>query len=219
MPVGDLKDAAVIVVDMWERHRCARTTSRMKELSIRLNRQLPRLRRLGCTVIFAPFGTMETYKGCRQRNAMRLHSGREPRDLRPDEIIEIPDLGASPCECKNEKHCGAHQLAGVRQSPLISIMNDDLISEAAIEIAGYCRVSEIDRLLYAGIAVNQCILLRKFGLLQMRKMGFHCAVIDDLSLTVLQRPDLSFDEEHELVLDSIRIQGVHITSIKELIGE
>lgn len=58
------------------------------------------------------------------------------------------------------------------------------IAESSRQLAGLCRNSDIDHLIYVGFAINWCLLLSPGGMAEMSKHGLLCSTIKEATTAV-----------------------------------
>lgn len=186
---------ALIIVDTWSRHFCKTTTNRTEELCGRINSALPLFRSAGARIIFTPYG----FKGKHPRFV-------KVRDTKMKNTVQLspsspPRRGTALCDCKmGDKKCG-QALVDFGISPVLKLEDGDIICNKSVD--GFLPQGT-EYILFGGIATNICILSRPYGIKNMMSAGYKCALIGDLSETQLLRMSLTFEEEHELVLDYYR---------------
>ncbi|HRZ17587.1 MAG TPA: isochorismatase family protein, partial [Candidatus Hydrogenedentes bacterium] len=81
-----------------------------------------------------------------------------------------------------------------------------LISDNGREVYNYLRQEGIRNLLYVGVHTNMCVLNRTFGIRQMTRWGFDCALVRDLTDTMYNPampPKVPHDEGTERVVRHI----------------
>jgi ABC-type antimicrobial peptide transport system ATPase subunit len=103
-------------------------------------------------------------------------------------------------------------------SALVEVESGDIILGGG-GLETLSRNAGIVSLLYCGQAANQCVLTRPFGLIKMVRMGIDCALIGDLSLSILLRANMSTDDEHALVLEYYSAHIAPVVNVTDLIKE
>lgn len=168
---------AIIVCDMWDHHWCKGSERRVGELAPRMDRVLEKARAAGITVIHAPSETMPFYADFPQRKTMLAVAQIKP----PVELpITDPPL---PIDDKSGG-CETHESfskAWTRETPLLHIADNDLVSDSGTEIYSYLRAKDITTLLIMGVHANMCILKRSFAIRQMTRWGLNCLLVRDLT--------------------------------------
>jgi len=172
--------AAIVVVDMWDKHWCTTYTARVANLVPRMNRTLEAARTLGIQIVFAPSDVVDFYKDAPQRKAMQaLPSHPEPRKT---ECTAPPPPGPTDfCECGPQRPC-PNRACWTRQQADLKIADQDLIGDCnnGRELLNLCAERGIDTLIYMGVASNMCVQYRSMGLRAMRGYGLRTLVIADL---------------------------------------
>ena len=197
---------AFIVVDTWRRHFCSTTTNRTEALCERINLALPFLRAAGARVIFTPYGFNGKHPKFVQVRATEMRNKVTPPPSRP------PHRGTALCDCKTDVKCGDANV-DYSISPVLKLEDGDLICNRSVN--GF--LPDIEYILFGGIATNLCILDRPYGIRKMIGAGYKCALIGDLSETQLLRMDMTFEEEHELVLDYYRSSVAPVLALGEIL--
>lgn len=196
---------AIVVVDMWNSHRCPTMVEKEVELIPRLNQTLDAARRLGIQVVFAPsdVNIAEKWAGKVQRTSVEaLHQYPLPpsNQFQPE---QFPDWGSS-CMCP----VTAINLADRKpiftcqrgpeptdQHPLIIVKEQDMFLNASgvpdaihswgapaqQELYNLCMDRHIEYILYTGCATNMCVVNREFAMVQMRRLNFKPVLIKDLT--------------------------------------
>jgi nicotinamidase-related amidase len=171
------EQTAVIVCDMWDHHWCKGAEKRVGEIAPRMDKVLERARAAGIVVIHAPSETMPFYADYPQRKLMQSFPVvKPPADL----PITDPPL---PIDDKSGG-CDTHDSfskAWTRETPLLRIADNDLISDSGPEIYSFLRAKKIDTLLIMGVHANMCVLNRSFAIRQMTRWGLQCLLVRDLT--------------------------------------
>ncbi len=195
-------ETAVIVCDMWDRHWCDFATAGVDALAPKVDALLGKLRAAGVRVVHCPSETLGFYQDSAQRRriaavpAAELPEAGEIKD--PPLPIDDSDGG-----CPGDE---AFYPAWTRQHPAITIAAEDVISDNGREVYNYLRQQGVKNILYTGVHTNMCVLNRTFGIRQMTRWGFNCALVRDLTDTMYnpaQAPRVPHDEGTELVVRHI----------------
>ena len=167
----DPKKAAIVVVDMWDRHWCKTYTTRVANLVPRMNLTLAAARRLGIQVVFAPSDVLGPYTNAPQRKAMQAIPA-QPAPGRTKFNPPGPPGGRDRCECGPARPCKSHR-AWTRQHAGLKIAAVDLIADCnnGRELLNLCGHRGIDTLIYMGVASNMCVMYRSSGMLNMKRHG------------------------------------------------
>jgi nicotinamidase-related amidase len=193
---------AVIICDMWDHHWCKGAERRVGELAPRMDKVLDRARAAGIVIIHAPSETMAFYADYPQRKLMQTFPAAKP----PAELpITDPPL---PIDDKSGG-CDTHEAfskAWTRETPLLHVADNDLISDSGPEIYNYLRAKNIDTLLIMGVHANMCVLKRSFAIRQMTRWGLHCLLVRDLTDAMYDpndAPHVTHARGTELVVEHI----------------
>ncbi len=213
--VHDPRTSAVVVVDMWDGHQCPSIASRSRLLAHKINGALPGLRAHGYQIIFCAQGTDVFHQGLHRSQFMHRRSS-EDKAAREFSPPSSPRCGRLRCECDPEIALHHGPYASDRMSPLIGVEPGDIILGGG-GLGGLSGDLGIRSLLYCGQAANMCILTRPFGLIKMTQMGLGCALIGDLSLSILLRAGMSTNDEHALILEHYRAHVAPVVDVADLI--
>ena len=173
--------AAVVVVDMWDRHWCETYTRRVGEMVPRMNQALDAARKLGILVVFAPSDVLGPYKDAPQRKAM-LAVPKAPLPKPSGFEPPAPPWSRSGgCECGPDRPCKSRR-AWSRQHPALRMADGDLLADCnnGGELYSLCKQRAIDTLLYMGVASNMCVMHRGCGMRNMKRHGLNVLFAADL---------------------------------------
>jgi hypothetical protein len=71
--------------------------------------------------------------------------------------------------------------AWTKQTDLIEIKSQDIISDDGAEIAGYFKAKGIKNVILTGVHTNMCVVGRTFGLRNMVRLGMNAVLMRDLT--------------------------------------
>jgi type 1 glutamine amidotransferase/nicotinamidase-related amidase len=204
---------AVVVCDMWDRHRCAGAAARLAELAPRVNDFIVEARKRGVLIVHAPSGCMEVYAGQPARKrAQDAPDAKAPaflkqecRGLDVEKQAKWPiDDSDGGCDCTPP--CTAPRPASRQQIGAIKIDDRDAISDSGIEIGNLFVSRGIENVMLVGVHENMCVLVRPFGLRNMVRWGKNVLLVRDLTDSLYNprmRPRVSHVRGTELVLEHI----------------
>ena len=179
------EETAIVICDMWDRHWCPSATANVMELAPAMDRMLDSARAKGITVIHAPSSCMDYYKDYPQRRRMeRFKSRRKKEIVYSDEKLPSEKDAKWPVElyCEGCMTPGATPYeAWTKETDLLTICEEDLISDSGNEIEAYLRRKGIKNVILCGVHTNMCIVNRSFGLRSMKKKGFNVALMRDMT--------------------------------------
>jgi nicotinamidase-related amidase len=172
------------------------------------------LREAGVLIIHAPSETADFYRDNPCRLSFLEESSAPPYEAdeeflvvrTPPLPIDDSDGGADTGEAAEE----VDRKVWTRQHEAIEIAagRDLLAGDEGARIRTVLRRRGIDRILYAGVATNMCVLkTRSFSILPMLKRGFKAALFSGYTDTMYNpasRPYISHDEGTALVCSYIR---------------
>ena len=237
----DPKRSAIIVCDMWDRHHCPTAEQRVVELCPRMNEVLESCRKRGILIIHAPSSCMEAYKEHPGRKlAQTAPTAKElPVDIAKwcykipaEEKAEYPiDQTDGGCDCEKELIL-AHEKAMAaqgrnpkapwkKQNPLLTIRDEDPISDSGVEIWNLLTARGIDNVAILGVHTNMCVLGRPFGLRQMAKNGKNTVLVRDLTDTMYnpaKRPNVSHFKGTELIVEHIEKHVCATITSDQIVG-
>ena len=175
-----LANAAVVLVDVWQRHYIKEPEERAEKIII--SKLLPLLadcRKKGLKIIHAPSPEVAV-----------LHPGwvklqaKEEFYPKPDEWPPADFRHSSgqyksfalPFEPRAEER---NNLPALTFHPKVLPVGDEPVVATGEELHRYCKKNKIMFLLFAGFNTNACILSRDYGTLKMRDRGYSVILIRD----------------------------------------
>lgn len=168
---------AIIVCDMWDQHWCSGATHRVAELAGRMNPFLKTARAAGVLIVHAPSDTIDFYKDYPQRAAILKAPHVNPPALLAHDDPPLPiDDTKGGCDTGE-----SFRKAWTRETPLLSIGPEDVISADGAEIYSYLRMRGIETVLIMGVHTNMCVLNRSFAIKQMTRWGVPVVLVRDLT--------------------------------------
>jgi nicotinamidase-related amidase len=178
-------ETAIIVCDMWDKHWCFTATKRFNELAIALNPVLDAARNQGVLIVHSPSDCVNYYKDLAQRKKLTDYQDKNVaalvnnQKLPSESKIPFPiDASDEGCECTPK--CRIHK-AWTKQTDLIPIKEQDLISESGEELGVYFKQHGIKNVILTGVATNMCVLHRPFGLRNMKRLGMNVVLMRDMT--------------------------------------
>jgi nicotinamidase-related amidase len=212
------RETAIVICDMWDRHWCTDANQRVGQLAQKMEPVLQVARSSGILIIHAPSETMDFYKDYPQRRITLA----APRVTPPPSLsltspaLPIDDSDGG-CQTPGDKE---HQ-AWTRETPMLTIEPNDLISDNGEEIYAVLHQKGIKNLLIMGVHANMCILNRTFAIKQMTNWGISCILVRDLTDTMYNpkmRPYVSHAAGTELVVDHIEKYWCPTTLSSDLVS-
>ena len=177
----DPQKTAVVIVDMWDRHWCETYTTRVGNMTPRMNLTLDAARQLGIQVVHAPSDVLDPYKETPQRKAMLGIPQAEVPEAREFNAPPLPWTRTGGCECGPDRPCTSGSVWR-SQNENLKIADEDLIGDCnnAQELYSLCKQRGIDTLIYVGVASNMCVYGRGFGMHSMKRAGLQTIFVSDL---------------------------------------
>jgi nicotinamidase-related amidase len=209
----EVAQTAIIICDMWNTHTCSLSAQRVAAMAPRMNQVISASRSLGVMIIHAPSDTMKFYEGTPQRRRMQRAPmasspvpilARCPRDTEEERNFPIDDTGGGCDDPVVKKWTGPYPWT--REHPAIDIVGYDGVSDNGQEIYNFCKQEGITNVALMGVHTNICILNRSFGTRQMTQLGFHVALVRDLTDSMYDprtRPFVSHTHGTGLVIEHI----------------
>ncbi|MBN2368239.1 isochorismatase family protein [Candidatus Woesearchaeota archaeon] len=192
-----VEKTAIIVVDMWDTHRCRTSFERTKELAKKIDYILKIARLKGIQIIHAPSDTMDYYRDYEQRESMFSYRFDGYRDIE----IPKPRLIEGSCDGPSDGNWPPK-----KQISSITIFPEDLISDNANEISGFLKEEAYENIIYVGVHANICIIERQIGIIPMSARGFNTYLVRDLTDVINnpeQPPFVTNDEALNIILEYI----------------
>lgn len=220
------KQAAVIVVDMWDTHHCYNAVVRVEEMAPRMNQVLEKCRSLGMTIVHAPSSCMDAYKDHpgRKRAIDAPKAKNLPKDIgvwchmidsekKGKYPIDASDGGCDSEPVAQEKHKQALIKMGrkpgspwLSQIAVLKMHDIDIVSDKGDEIWNVLEDRKINNVIILGVHTNMCVLGRPFGLRQLAKNGKNVVLMRDMTDT-MYNPKMSPYVNHykgtELIIEHI----------------
>lgn len=223
----DPKKTAVIVCDMWDRHWCKSANARVAEMAPQMNRFIAEARKRGMLIVHAPSDCMAAY----EQHPARKRAQNAPKADLPDCLkqwcqgldsekqaawpIDQADGGCDCAEpCKEKK-------AWQRQTDLITISDDDAISDSGVEIGNLFAERGIENVMLLGVHANMCVVGRPFGLRNMVQLGKNVLLVRDMTDTMYnprKSPQVSHVRGTELIIEYIEKYICPTTTSSDLLG-
>jgi nicotinamidase-related amidase len=210
----EVAQTAIIICDMWDTHTCDLSAQRVAAMAPRMNQVVSAARSLGVMIVHSPSDTMKFYEGTPWRKRMQRAPAapssfpilnRCPREPLEERNFPIDD-SAGGCDDPVVKEFKGPPYPWKRQHPAIDIVGFDGVSESGQEIYNFFKQEGITNVALMGVHTNICILNRGFGIRQMTRLGFHIALVRDLTDAMYdprQRPFVSHARGTELVIEHI----------------
>jgi nicotinamidase-related amidase len=185
----DIAQVAVVVCDMWDAHHCLSAARRVDELAPRVNDVLTEMRKQGALIVHAPSDCMGFYRDtqARTRAASAPHASAPApidwNDWQPDELETLPATltDPGPCSCGSPEPCRERFRAWTRQTPMIHIRPEDVVSDDGQEVFNVLQQRGIGDVLVMGVHTNVCVLGRPFGIRQLVYLGMRPVLCRDLT--------------------------------------
>ncbi|MBX3415238.1 MAG: hypothetical protein KF708_21315 [Pirellulales bacterium] len=197
-------ESALLLCDMWDRHWCPSATARCGELAAKMAPLVDAARAAGVLIIHAPSDTMDFY---RDHPARKRALAQAKIELPPARDLSDPPLPIDDSDggCDDDPAPQMYK-AWQRQHPLISIADEDLISDDGELVYSHLERRGVKQLFVMGVHTNMCVLGRSFGIRQMARWGMPCVLVRDLTDTMYDpkdRPFVTHNEGTALVVEHI----------------
>jgi nicotinamidase-related amidase len=175
-----MSKAAVVLVDVWQRHYL-KDTERRAEVIINsdLVPLLTSCRKAGINIIHAPSPEVAVLHPNWVKLQTREELNKKRDDWPPAEFLNSTGpykSFAMPFEPREEER---NNLPALTFHPLVKPIDKEPVIATGEELHRYCKQKGILFLLFAGFNTNACILVRDYGTLQMGNRGYSVIVIRD----------------------------------------
>ncbi len=204
----DLSHTALVVLHAWDFgsrsqfpgwHRTVEYIPRAEAIC---RNELPRLlgsvREAGMTVfhVVEPIGDYyHAYSG--YQRAVRLAGENAPQ---PERIPEDESLLSLQAFRSANVFPGAHNADDIRAGfarldipDAVKPQGDEGVAATSEQLFALCREQGITHLIYAGFAVNACILMNPGGMVDMRRHGLLCSVVGE-AVTAVENKETARNE-------------------------
>ena len=181
-----LSQAALVLVDVWDRHYIKEPEVRAERIiQEKIRPLLAACRRAGLQIIHAPSPaqakTCAAWVGRERQASPGAAAARPaeppwpPADFRakrgPYAKYARPDEPMAKVRAK--------RLEGLSIHPDVRPERNDVVVATGEELHQYCREKGILFLFYAGFNTNACVLMRDYGTLEMGKRGYEIIILRD----------------------------------------
>lgn len=191
-------ETAMIVCDMWNQHWCKGATLRVAEMAPRMNEVLAVAREKGIRIVHCPSDTMKWYEDHPARKRARqfripdieklLGNGKLVSESGAEWPIDQSDEG---CDCTPTCKQGP-PFPWKHQIEMLTITDDDLISDSGAEIGSYFEDTGIKNVILMGVHTNMCVIGRSFGLRNMVRLGKNVVLMRDMTDTMYNSKSAPF---------------------------
>ncbi len=188
-PGWDIARAAVVVCDMWDTTHCITAARRVDEMAPRMNEVLHGLRARGALLVHAPGDCMDFYADTPARlRAITAPCAPVPYRIgwhswEADELAVMPATLTDPgmCSCDSPAPCNETPSHGFRQTAVIDIACDDVVTDDGQEFYNVLEARGITDILLIGVHLNICVLSRPYGIRQLTYWGKRPVLCRDLT--------------------------------------
>jgi len=185
-----LSQAALVLVDVWDRHYIKDPEERAEKIiQERIRPLLAVCRRAGLQIIHAPSPSQAranpAWVGARQAKA--LPGGKIRKAAAGGEQVWPPRAFrgksgpykkyARPLEPRAKDR--AEMLKGLAMHPDVQAEGSEVVVANGEELHQYCKQKGIMFLFYLGFNTNACVLLRDYGTIEMSKRGYEILIVRD----------------------------------------
>ena len=177
---------ALLLCDVWDDHWCSGFQRRAEAVVPRIAETVEAVRAAGVRVIHAPSVVLAFYAGTPAREralAVPRVKPELPMAL-PDPPEPLVDSDVLCCDTGEPVWYGAW----TRQHPAVRIDDADFVAadgdrvlDGGVHVLSLLQSEGIEHLLYAGFALNMCVLHRSFGIKAMTRWGVRCLLVRDLT--------------------------------------
>jgi len=200
------EETAFVIVDMWNTHWCASSTTRFAEIAIPMNQTIAAARELGVHIIFAPSDCADYYKDYTARKYVLSLPNVSMPAAQPVTVPGMPLETSTNGGCEDDSPVGS---PWTHQIDTITIMEDDALitsveGQSEQELINVIHDKGIKNLIYMGVASNMCVIARPFAIEKVVSWGWNssnCAIVRELTdamYTPKDKPYVSHAEGVEL---------------------
>ena len=177
-----LSKAALVMVDVWDRHYLKDTEERAE--GIIQKKIMPLLticRKRGFRIIHAPSPDLDiAYKhpawiGASNKGDKKTKENWPPKEFR-DKSGEYKQY-AHPKEPREDER--RELVSGLSMHPDVQVEGNEVVVATGEELHRYCEENGILFLFYLGFNTNACIVLRDYGTIEMHKRGYDIIIVRD----------------------------------------
>ncbi len=145
----------------------------------------------------------------------------------PESIPVAPDPSYDALQAQRRKlvfpglHNQADITAGFAKldfAPQARPIGDEGIAENAPQLAALCRDAGINHLIYAGFAINWCLLMSPGGMVDMARYGVICSVLDDAVTAVENRETAREERAKQQALWRVSLEFGFVFSSRDLLA-
>jgi len=176
-----LSQAALVLVDVWDRHYLRDTESRAERII--QERVLPLLgasRRTGLPVIHAPSPPQAMANPAWARLVNDSEMAPSTDDWPPPDFRSRQGEYSRYAMPPEPRDAEREELrAGKQMHPDVQAEGDEVVVATGEELHRYCKREGILFLFYLGFNTNACILLRDYGTVEMSKRGYDVLIVRD----------------------------------------
>lgn len=182
--VWNPRETAIIISDMWDKHWCDCATERVSELAPAMDEMLCVARAMGITIVHAPSDCMDYYVDFPGRKRAVKYYDESVAALVDGSKLPTENDALWPFDpndegCQNPDNY-PHRVWN-KQIDLLTIIDDDLISDSGAEIVPYFKKHGIKNVILVGVHTNMCVMHRSFGLRAMKRMGMNVVLMRDMT--------------------------------------
>lgn len=177
-----LSQAALVLVDVWDRHYLRDTAARAEEIiQHKIRPLIQACRQAGMQIIHAPSpGMAKKHPAWVRLSNEKEMASSQPASWPPAEFRRKSGAYkryAHPPEPRDKER--AELRANLRMHPHVQPEGADVVIATGEELHRHCEQQGILFLFYLGFNTNACILLRDYGTLEMSKRGYEIIMIRD----------------------------------------
>ncbi len=182
----DPKQTAIIICDMWNQHWCKGATSRVAEMTPRLNEVITAARSQGMLIVHAPSDCMNYYKDHPSRKLALKYSNKKYEKLIDNSNLDSEKDAVWPIDqsddgCDDTIKCKGGSPWKKEIDGLQIKEEVDAVSDSGAEIAALFDKKGIKNVILTGVHTNMCVIGRTFGLRSMVRLGKNVVLMRDMT--------------------------------------
>lgn len=177
-----LPQAALVLVDVWDRHYLKDTEARAEEIIQQKVRPLLRAcRTAGLPIIHAPAPDQAKKHPAWVRLIREEELAGGPKEDWPPSEFRTQSGAYTPYARPKEPRDAERQelRAGLTLHPDVQPEGKEVVIATGEELHRYCSQQGVLFLFYLGFNTNACILMRDYGTLEMSKRGYEIILVRD----------------------------------------
>jgi len=146
------------------------------------------------------------------------------RSAPPESVTKDPAYEQLEQLRAEQGYPGAHNTADIDAgfarldfAPAARPVGDEGIAENGDQLAALCRAQGINHLIYAGFAINWCLLMSPGGMVDMKRHGCLCSTITEAVTAVENRETAREEREKQQALWRVAVEFGFVFALADLL--